>query len=269
MTPLKIGAALRAEEVAAHRDWLFDDARDIEIQDFMSHTALGAERQDTVARVRAALEGHDGRRGIHGPFEGLDLDNKDPELRPLISARLVAAVECAAAIGATQMVVHSPYTAWYRNNRLASPGYAEDKLARIAATLAPVLAAATREGVTLVVENIQDPDPATRREMVAAIGGPLALSIDTGHAQLARRAAEAPPVDYFVRDAGDGLAHVHLQDVDGHADRHWPPGEGEIEWAAVFRALADAPAPHLVLELRDKATIPQGFAWLRARGLAA
>jgi len=136
--------------------------------------------------------------------------------------------------------------------------------------LHPVVKRAQETGITLVIENIEDVDPATRRALVDSFDSPaIALSIDTGHAQLARRAAGAPPVDYFVRDAGAQLAHVHLQDVDGHADRHWAPGEGEIAWAAVFRALADCPgAPHLVLELRDKRDIPKGFAHLRDLGLA-
>ena len=96
----------------------------------------------------------------------------------------------------------------------------------------------------------------------------IALSIDTGHAHLARRMSGAPPVDYFVRDAGDQLRHVHLQDLDGHADRHWAPGEGEIHWQEVFRALVDCPSdPHLVLELRRKSDIPQGFAYLKSLGL--
>ena len=87
-----------------------------------------------------------------------------------------------------------------------------------------MLEVCARERVTLVLENIQDPEPAHRREMVEGIGSDwLRLSIDTGHAQLARRAAGAPPVDYFVRDAGALLSHVHLQDVDGHADRHSGP----------------------------------------------
>jgi len=56
--------------------------------------------------------------------------------------------------------------------------------------------------------------------------------------------------------------------VDGHADRHWAPGEGEIEWTAVFRALADCQStPHLVLELRNKADIPKGYHALRDLGL--
>ena len=270
MTPLKIGACLNASEIAAHRDWLFDDARDIEVQDFMSHAALTSDFEDRVAVARAALDGHSGRVGIHGPFEGLDIDNKDPELRGLITVRLLRALEAADAIGARQMVLHSPYTLWYRNNLLATPGYAEARLERIRLTLGPVVRSAESLGITLVIENIHDPDPSTRRQMVDSFGSKaIALSIDTGHAQLARRMSGAPPVDYFVRDAGDGLAHVHLQDVDGHADRHWPPGDGEVDWPAVFAALAECQsAPHLVLELRDPAMIPQGFRHLQRLGLA-
>ena len=270
MTPLKIGTCLKSTDIAAHRDWLFDAARDIEVQDFMSHEALTTEYEDRIAAAKAALDGHTGRIGIHGPFEGLDIDNKDAELRPIITARFLKALEAADRIGARQMVMHSPYTAWYQNNVFSFPGYVETKLARIHDILGPVVKAAEDKGITLVIENIQDVRPETRRAMVDSFASSaIALSIDTGHAQLARRMSGAPPVADFVADAGAQLAHVHLQDVDGHADRHWAPGEGEIEWTAVFRALAacDA-APHLVLELRNKSHIPAGFAYLQGLGLA-
>ncbi|MEO0938309.1 MAG: sugar phosphate isomerase/epimerase family protein [Pseudomonadota bacterium] len=271
MTPVKIGACLKIEEIAAHRNWLFDAARDIELQDFMSPAALGPDRGALIAAARAALDGHEGRVGIHGPFEGLDVDNKDAELRPIITARFIAALEAAEAVGARQVVLHSPYTAWYQNNLLCWDGYAATKLARIHDVLAPVVRRAEAAGITLVIENIQDVDPATRRMIVDSFdSSAVALSVDTGHAQLAHRAAGAPPVDYFIRDAGAQLRHVHVQDVDGHADRHWAPGDGEIPWAAVFRALAECDAaPHIVLELRDKGDIPKGFAHLAALGLVA
>ncbi|MEM1352079.1 MAG: sugar phosphate isomerase/epimerase family protein [Pseudomonadota bacterium] len=269
MTPLKIGACLRIQEISDHRDWLFESDRDIEIQNFMSMAALTTDRADLISAAKSALDGHKGRLGIHGPFEGLDIDNKDPELRPLITARFLAAVEAAEAIGARQMVMHSPFSAWYQNNIHSWPGYRESKLSRIHEVLMPVVKRAENAGVRLVMENIEDVDPATRREMVNSFGSDaIALSVDTGHAHLARCMSGAPPVDYFVRDAGQALAHVHLQDVDGHADRHWPPGEGAIEWTAVFRALADCQSdPHLVLELRDKSDIPKGFAHLQTLGL--
>ncbi len=270
MTPLKIGACLKIPEISDHRDWLFDMARDIELQDFMTYTALGTEFDDRIAAAKAALDGHTGRLGIHGPYEGLDIDNKDIEMRPLITARFLKALEAADRIGARQMVLHSPYTAWYQNNFFSFPDYAQGKLDRIHDVLGPVVRAAEETGITLVIENIQDVRPETRRSMVDSFGSPaIALSIDTGHAQLARRMSGAPPVADFVADAGAQLAHVHLQDVDGHADRHWAPGEGEIEWTAVFRALAAQDSdPHLVLELRDKGSIPKGFGALRDLGLA-
>ena len=65
----------------------------------------------------------------------------------------------------------------------------------------------------------------------------MLLSIDTGHANYAHGSTGGPPVDYFVHAAGDMLHHVHLQDTDGYADRHWNPGEGNVSWPAVFRAL--------------------------------
>jgi sugar phosphate isomerase/epimerase len=63
--------------------------------------------------------------------------------------------------------------------------------------------------------------------------------------------------------------HVHLQDTDGFADRHWAPGRGTINWASVFAALAASPAdPHIVLELRDRDDIPDAMAYLERNGLA-
>lgn len=270
MTPLKIGACLKADEIADHRDWLFDADRDIELQDFGSYAGLSAEFEARIAAAITALDGHNGRLGIHGPYEGLDMDNKDQEVRPLVTARFLKSLEAADRIGARQMVLHSPYNRWYQWNRLNKPRYDETKLARIHDIMTPVVATAEDMGITLVIENILDVDPAHRRMMVDSFNSDaVALSIDTGHAHLARRMSNAPPVDYFVRDAGDQLKHVHLQDLDGHADRHWAPGEGEIHWQEVFRALSECQsAPHLVLELRRKSDIPAGFAYLHSMGLA-
>jgi len=39
------------------------------------------------------------------------------------------------------------------------------------------------------------------------------------------------------------LANVHLQGVDGPADRHRAPGDGEIKWTDVFRALDECVGP--------------------------
>ena len=104
----------------------------------------------------------------------------------------------------------------------------------------------------------RDPGSLRRSQCLPAFSRQIALNRPIG-----------ADVRHFIRDAGLLLDHVHLQDVDGHADRHSPPGEGEIEWPAVFRAIADSgSSPHLVLELRDKAKMTEGFAYLESLGLA-
>ena len=273
MTPLKIGAALPIADIATHKDWLFADNRDLELQDFFRPDVYRDGWQDTVDRAKAAIDGFEGRLGIHGPFFGLDMACNDPEVAEVIGKRFAQGVEAAAAVGATQMVVHSPFDNWHEYNRF-NVFEGQTLLGRVVeaikSVMGPALKLAEAHGVELVVENIKDITPGIRREMIQELGSPaMKLSIDTGHAHIAGRASNAPPVDIYVSDAGSLLRHVHLQDGDGWADRHQAPGAGSIDWEEVFRALAALDSePHLVLELKRKDDIPQGFAYLRDAGLA-
>jgi len=121
-----------------------------------------------------------------------------------------------------------------------------------------------------VLESITVVAPAPRASVVeAASSSALKLSVDTGHANWARHMAGGPPVDHFVRDAGAALGHVHLQDTDGYADRHWVLGEGTIPWAPVFAALREIKsAPHLIVEINDFSRVQEAAAHLERLGLA-
>ncbi|HMO08640.1 MAG TPA: TIM barrel protein, partial [Paracoccaceae bacterium] len=63
--------------------------------------------------------------------------------------------------------------------------------------------------------------------------------------------------------------HVHLQDTDGFADRHWHPGEGRLNWPAIFAVLRGLRTmPRLILEVNDSRGIRRGAEHLAALGLA-
>lgn len=268
--PPVVGAALTLADLPPRLDWLRERDRDLELQEFCGPGPLAADWRERAAEALRLLDGWRGRLGIHGPFWGLDLATADPDVREIVRRRLDERLDVCAALGADQMVVHSPVRTWDHHNRLDWPGAEAAAIERVGAALGPALRRAEDQGVTLVLENIEDVDPFDRRRIVEAIDSvALRLSLDTGHAQYAHGSTGGPPVDYFVAAAGDLLAHVHLQDADGHADRHWPPGEGAVPWAAVFGAIARlGTAPRLVLELKDASRIPTGAAWLLARGLA-
>ena len=64
-------------------------------------------------------------------------------------------------------------------------------------------------------------------------------------------------------------SHIHLQDADGYADRHWSLGEGTLPWRSVFAALAKLESnPRLIIEIRDKSEDPR-FGGLSSLRLAS
>ena len=116
MTTPTIGAALTLPDLPVYRDWLIAGQRDLEIQDFIRTDLLLGDWQGHVQAIRAALDGFTGRLGMHGPFLNVALDNDDPEIAPIVTRRFLTALDICMALGATQMVVHSPFTTWDYHN---------------------------------------------------------------------------------------------------------------------------------------------------------
>jgi sugar phosphate isomerase/epimerase len=264
-----IGAALTNDELASYRDWILEKDRDLELQSFHSAATLDDDWAPLADQVKDILSGYKGRLGIHGPFWGFTIHTSDPLVQGVVHKRLGQGLDVCEAVGATQMVIHSPFSTWDYNNLDMMAGQRDRLFTNAHDVLDPIVKRAEDLGVVLVMENIEDIVPADRKLLCESFASPaLQLSIDTGHAQYAHGSTGAPPVDYFVRSAGEMLNHIHLQDADGYADRHWSIGEGSILWPSVFAAIgALTVKPRLILELRDKAKIPSSMAFLMEKGL--
>jgi sugar phosphate isomerase/epimerase len=268
--PPLVGAALPIALLAEHRDWLIEGQRDLEIQDPCVPQVLDGDWGALARRARDLLDGYRGRLGVHGPFMGLNLIGYDPKIQAAVTERLLQGIAFAAELGASHMVVHSPFMFFGSPFLAHTPANRlEDEIALAHQTLERVVAAAEQAGCTLVIENIQDTNPAPLLALVRSFESErVRMSLDIGHALLTQRIG-GPPPDQWVRDAGPLLAHVHLQDSDGHLDRHWAPGSGAINWYALFEAVTEQQqAPRLILELRDQRQAVAGARWLAERGMA-
>lgn len=265
-----LGAALPVDLIETYKDWLVDGQRDLEIQDPFRPDVLDGDWRAVVAKAKAALSGHTGRVGIHGPFDGIQLMSIDPKVQQLAESRLLQGLDFAEELGATHMVVHSPFLTLGNPFVPVSPGYARhDLLKRVRDVLGRVIIRAEALRCMLVIENIFDLNPEPWMWLITSLDSRyVRASVDVGHAQCMHLHGGASP-DAFIRAAGPYLAHVHVQDTDGLSDRHWAPGEGRINWHGVFDALHDATGstPRLLLELRDYARIPKGEAHLKSLGL--
>lgn len=265
-----LGVALPLAGLRLHRDWILAKQRDVEVQDFFLADVLNGDWKPLADDVLKTLDGHTGRLGIHGPFWGFNIASKDPDVRAIVSKRMHQGLDVCAHLGATQMVIHSPYTTWDYNNLDDHHDARQLTVELTHASIGDAVRRAADMGVVLVIENIEDKDAHIRVDLARSFDSEFVrVSIDTGHANYAHGSTGAPPVDYFVHAAGDMLHHVHLQDTDGYADRHWNPGEGNIRWNAVFRALERLSSnPRLILEVRNKETVRAGADHLIALGLA-
>ena len=264
-----IGAQLSVLDLDRHRDWLFEKNRDIELPEFCMADVLRSPGT-FVGMAREKLDGWTGRLGIHGPFSGFELDSKDRDIRAVVQKRLDQALAVCESLGAVQMVLHSPYDGWDHSNLDTGLKNRERRVAAILETLKPALQRAEQAGVVIVLENIKDLAPTDRAAVVRAAASPaLKLSVDVGHAHWAHHVCAAPSAAEFIAAAGDNLTHVHLQDTDGLADRHWVLGEGNIPFPEIFARLSRIRSdPHLIIEINDFARVQDACAHLESLGLA-
>lgn len=265
-----LGAALTIGELERLHNWVMERNRDLELQEFGYAQVLEGDWRPLVDRYKHLLSGHQGRVGIHGPFWGFDIAPHDPDIRVIVRKRLLQGLEVCEALGATHMVVHSPFTTWDYNNLDGAPGERDALFRRCHKAMSDAVKRAEDIGCEIVIENIEDIDPKDRIALAQSFNSRnVRISVDTGHAHYAHVSNGAPPVDYYIITAGKQLSHVHLQDADGHADRHWAPGEGTILWRSVFDAVArHCDNPRLILELNDKGKLVQAASYLEDLGVA-
>lgn len=264
-----VGAAIMSAHLAAHRDWIMHAHRDLEIQDPTLPDFFEHDWTATAQHINEQLRGYTGRLGIHGPFAGIDIACRDRAIQTVVQQRLLQSLDFAAAIHATHMVVHSPFMSFGLAAQAIQAKTLTQSITTASHVMQPVIARAEAIGCTLVIETILDQHPAHLRAFITAFASAAVQhSIDVGHVRITHGRGGAS-ISEWITQNGDLLKHVHLQDNDGSYDAHWMPGRGDIDFAAVFAALAThAPQARILLELNQAHEIPQAWHYLVQLGVA-
>lgn len=184
------------------------------------------------ARVRDACARHGVHLGLH-TLSAVNIAEVSPFLRDGADAYLRAYIDAAVSLRAEWIVVHAGYH------------FTDDKALRMAASLDRLKRAteyAEQKGAQLLLENLNwEPDRAEvhylahtveeARFFFDAINSPsLRWSFTVNHATLVPEG-----IDGFL-DAMpvDRLAEVRLADNNGEYEVHLKPGEGIIDFGALF-----------------------------------
>ena len=185
--------------------------------------------------------------------EGAALDSPNADERAAALAHMERSLAHAASLGATAAYV--------------IPGLdgSKNALQRYGDSVAAAAEMAQKHGLTLGIEHFPGralDTAAATLDFVRAVGHPnLYLLFDSGHIQMR---GEDPAA--IIRQAGERLSYVHLDDNDGVGDLHWALLDGvmtEASLAGIFASLDEIGySGGVSLELSAK--LPDPFAALKS-----
>ena len=213
-----------------------NDVQFIDVQTDIYPNALESFDAGRIASVRALKEKYNINLGLH-TLSGVNVAEFSPFCRDAVDAYLKAYIELAPKVGADWIVVHGGYhftacramrmqTAIDRLKRMA--GYAEEK------------------GVLLLLENLNwEPilaevnympvTPAETMHFLTEINSPaLRWSFTANHAHF----LPGVGISNFIDSVDFSYCHeVRLADNNGSYEIHQRPGEGTIDFGAMFKKI--------------------------------
>jgi len=228
-------ASLPLDEALRHiRDTGFDEA---EIEADMLHLDPRFFPRCKLPDLRRLLQDlslHPS--SVHAPFSGVDLSAPTLEERKQTLDLLVDTLEFCKVIECSTMVVHPNHSDSLPIGPQAMKKNSIEALKRL-------IDKAEELGVKIALENMIDKGGgrfgsrvADLREVIEDVGSPyVGICFDTGDANLLPR-HEVSQREEIV-NAGKYLWTLHIHDNDGIEDRHWPAGDGNINWNQVIRSL--------------------------------
>ena len=187
----------------------------------------------------------DGPISIHGPFLGMEFAHLDHLIVEVVQRRLDMTLDAAKKLNAYRVVLHSGYTVemgmfdlqaqWLKNN----VAFWQREIGRWA-----------EAGIQIVIENDIESTPDLLVQLAKAVDHPaLGLCFDIGHHHMFSDLA----VLEWVRQMQPWLCHFHLHDNDRTGDKHWPLGQGTIDFESFYTILrTHVPQATLALEVQDK-----------------
>ncbi|MFH1011977.1 MAG: sugar phosphate isomerase/epimerase family protein [bacterium] len=178
---------------------------------------------------------------LHGPFNNLNLGARDEHIRQYSRDLILRGFRVARTLASPHMVIHLGFLPQF------SPEAAEAWWRCFTESLPVILTEARLSGVTLLVENTYEDEPAIFEKIFEQFDSPaLGLCLDIGHAHC----YSSVPVEEWVRRFRYQIRHLHLSDNDGQSDRHWTLGTGTLNPLPVLELLARrGEQPSITLEV--------------------
>jgi sugar phosphate isomerase/epimerase len=171
---------------------------------------------------------------VHAPFIDVNLASPSASLRRTVLKRLERSLSHARQLGCRLWIFHPG------QGTDVSHSYSGLEWRLNIESIRSLVNAASRQGVTIAIENVPDPFPFLMRNVedfarfYDEFDENLDLVLDIGHAHINQE------IHDFISHFSERIVHVHASDNDGTRDSHLGIGYGTIDWESVAAAIRRA-----------------------------
>jgi len=184
------------------------------------------KRLDTHRTFRSR---YSGKLALHGPFIGISYAFFDHLLVGAVKERMRLTLEAVRELKASRLILHTGYKPDV--NLFGIEKIWLDSTVRFWKEESKKYADL---GVEVVLENLIEPDPGLMARLHDAVAhDSFKLCLDVGHVNVWGGGSPARWIEAW----GHRLRHVHLHDNHGKTDEHLPPGQGTLDFTALFASL--------------------------------
>ena len=169
----------------------------------------------------------------HLPFAGkdvFDIASLDSELRLYTVKTQAEYVKLGADIGIDKFIIHP-----CGEPKSSEGDVREEEMKRAMESLDYLAEIAAREGAVIAVEDLPRSclgNTAAEIERLISANDKLGVCFDTNHL------LTESPID-FIERLGKKIITLHVSDFDFINERHWLPGEGKLDFIAIYKKLLE------------------------------
>lgn len=220
---VKLGVGLYQELLKQDLDYCISNFQVLELQDFVMPDNL--ENPLIVRDYRGLLNGFAGEITLHGPYLNLVPTSLDRRVRELAVFRYMQSIDIANEMGASRVIIHS-----YYDPKPGFLGYDDMWLEDNMIFWSSFLEKIEGLGISILLENCHDQNPATFARLIAEVNHPCFSScLDIGHSSCL---SSAKPELWIAENRG---SYFHITDNDGSNDSHLLMGRGNIDFTSIAR----------------------------------
>jgi sugar phosphate isomerase/epimerase len=219
---------------------------------------IRAYPHNEVKAMGERLEAEGIEVSIHGPLFDLNPGSQDTIIRDYTKFNFMRCLNISALLKASIVVFHLGL------NPLTPQDYRDAWLRTSMKTWKPVVSHAGRLGITIALENMFLNEPHLLRKVIDMVDDPhMQACLDVGHVNV----YSVVPLEEWIQALAGNIVKIHINDNDGRNDLHLPFGEGNVDYAHVYKLLRQYRVNALMTLEMAPDKLPQTLSYIDQHGL--